>query len=593
MQRRDLFSALLLPFLSGFLPSALAAVSANATRTPLLISEREWQDLAQRREADPELDLLVRTILERAKKDLNLPLPERKLIGKRLLSVSRELIRRCLGWAFAWRLSGDTVYAERAVAELQAVAAFSDWNPAHYLDVAEMTTGVAITYDWLYEVLTPEQRLQIQQAIIDKGIAQARNGHATYKRDNNWNQVCITGMILGALVVADSQPELMRAMLTPAIAAIPTGLKAYQPDGVYPEGPSYWSYGTTYSVLLLAALRQHRLGDWGIGSAPGFMRSALFYAHSVGPSGKHFNFADGGEGQELAAALVWMARELQQPVLLDAKRALIRQKNGSNDRFATLSALWWPAQRDSAEALETQFAGQGAQPLSFWRSSWQDPDALWFAIKGGGAAHSHAHMDAGSFCLDWAGLRWAKDLGMQDYQSLESRGIDLWNNKQQSPRWKVFRLSAEAHNTLMLDGQPHRVNAMADMTNPAKDRAQIDLSAVLGVAHAVRTAQFAGTSVRLDDQLSGCQPQQQVRWAMCTTADIRIQGNIALLTQQGKQLRLRFEGAPVSLQIQDISAPRADFDAPNPGTRQLLAFGKIADDGSWQLQCTFEPVISG
>jgi hypothetical protein len=133
--------------------------------------------------------LLVREILERAKKDLTLPLPERKLIGKRLLSVSRELIRRCLGWAFAWRLSGDTVYAERAVAELQAVAAFSDWNPAHYLDVAEMTTGVAITYDWLYEVLTPEQRLQIQQAIIDKGIAQARNGHATYKRDNNWNQV--------------------------------------------------------------------------------------------------------------------------------------------------------------------------------------------------------------------------------------------------------------------------------------------------------------------------------------------------------------------------------------------------------------------
>jgi hypothetical protein len=179
-------------------------------------------------------------------------------------------------------------------------------------------------------------------------------------------------MILGALVVADSQPELMRAMLAPAIAAIPTGLKAYQPDGVYPEGPSYWSYGSTYSVLLLAALRQHRLGDWGIGSTPGFMRSALFYAHSVGPSGKHFNFADGGEGQELAAALVWMARELQQPVLLDAKRALIRQKNGSNDRFATLSALWWPAQRDSAEALETQFAGQGAQPLSFWRSSWQD-----------------------------------------------------------------------------------------------------------------------------------------------------------------------------------------------------------------------------
>ena len=592
MKRRDLFSILLLPLLSGVLPAAMANTSSGGKRTPLLISEREWQDLAQRRASDAELDLLVQSLLERAKKDLNLPLPERTLIGKRLLSVSRELIRRCLGWAFAWRLTADQTYADRAFAELQAVAAFFDWNPAHYLDVAEMTTGVAITYDWLYEFLTPEQRNLICQAIFDKGIAQAKNGHATYKRDNNWNQVCITGMVLGALAVADNNPALLRDLLPPAITAIPTGLKAYQPDGIYPEGPSYWSYGTTYSVLLLAALRQHRLGDWGIASAPGFMRSALFYAHSVGPSGKHFNFADGGEGQELAAALVWMARELQQPVLLDAKRDLIRQKNGSADRFATLSALWWPTQSKQRTAMETHFSGQGAQPLAFWRSSWTDNNALWFAIKAGGAAHSHAHMDAGSFCLDWAGLRWAKDLGMQDYQSLESKGIDLWNGKQQSPRWKVFRLSTEAHNTLMLNGQPHSVNAMASLRSDADGRVQIDLSSVLGIPRATRTVHFSDTGVRLEDQLSGGQPGTQVRWAMCTSAAVSIKGNTATLTQQGKQMTLRFEGAPVTLQVQDISAPRADFDAPNPGTLQLLVFGQIGDRGDWAVQTVFEPVIS-
>jgi hypothetical protein len=32
-----------------------------------------------------------------------------------------------------------------------AAAAFSDWNPSHFLDVAEMTAALAIGYDWLYE----------------------------------------------------------------------------------------------------------------------------------------------------------------------------------------------------------------------------------------------------------------------------------------------------------------------------------------------------------------------------------------------------------------------------------------------------------
>ena len=30
---------------------------------------------------------------------------------------------------------------------------FEDWNPSHFLDVAEMTAGLAIGYDWLYDEL--------------------------------------------------------------------------------------------------------------------------------------------------------------------------------------------------------------------------------------------------------------------------------------------------------------------------------------------------------------------------------------------------------------------------------------------------------
>ena len=51
-----------------------------------------------------------------------------------------------------------------------AAAAFEDWHPPHFLDTAEMTNAVAIGYDWLYDVLTPEQRATLKTAIIEKGL---------------------------------------------------------------------------------------------------------------------------------------------------------------------------------------------------------------------------------------------------------------------------------------------------------------------------------------------------------------------------------------------------------------------------------------
>jgi oligo-alginate lyase len=217
-------------------------------------------------------------LLERARADLPRPPLERKLdgSGKRLLDVSRELIRRVLLWSFAFRISGDSTYLERARREMLTVSAFPDWNPSHYLDVAEMTTGLALGYDWLFNDLRAEDRATIRRAIVGKGIAQARNGHKTFSMTHNWGQVCIGGMVLGALAVEEDEPELAASLLKAAQNTVFASLQAYQPDGIYPEGPGYWTYGTTYSLLLVAALRSTRGKDWGVLDAAGLKRSAEF-----------------------------------------------------------------------------------------------------------------------------------------------------------------------------------------------------------------------------------------------------------------------------------------------------------------------------
>lgn len=555
----------------------------------LLASETDWSSLPDRCKADPDLGHFTAALLARARNDIALPPLEHKLEDGRLLGVSREFIRRSLQWAFAYRVTRERVFLDRARQEMLAVAAFSDWHPDPYLDLAEMTTGMAISYSWLFNDLSDYDRAALRAAIVDKGIAQARKGHKTFRSTNNWNQVCIGGMVLGALAVEEDEPALAADLLAAARQGVSIGLNAYRPDGVYPEGPDYWSYGTSYSVLLAAALRGKKDDDWGLLDAPGFKRSAEFYAHSIGPSGKHFDFADSNERQELPCAIVYMARELDQPALLTAKRQMIRDRQGLSDRFAPLSVLWWPT-KTAGNTAPTSFSGQGAQPLAIWRSSWSDPDAWWFAIKAGGAAHSHAHMDAGSFVLELDGLRWAKDLGMPDYSSLESRGIDLWNMKRESTRWQVFRLSAEAHNTLTLAGQAHSVRGMATLRMVDEREALIDLTSAFlpgQVTRATRRARFLDDAVQLDDELFGARPGNTVRWAMATEAEIRLEGSTAFLMQKGKHLVVQFEGHGIQLDVLDISAPRHDFDQPNPNVRQLVVSGKPGADGSWKLGVRF------
>src|SRR6266851_4042147 len=75
--------------------------------------------------------------------------------------------------ALVYRISGETKYLERAVTELRAAAAFPDWNPSHFLDVAEMTHAFAIGYDWLFHDLSPEDRALFRKAITEKGLDEA------------------------------------------------------------------------------------------------------------------------------------------------------------------------------------------------------------------------------------------------------------------------------------------------------------------------------------------------------------------------------------------------------------------------------------
>jgi len=130
------------------------------------------------------------------------PPSERIKQGKRLLTVSRTALYRIATLAMAYRLYGNKAHLDRAIDEMRAVCAFSDWNPSHFLDVGEMTLAVAIARDWLDGFLSDEDRGTLSSAILLKGLTTGDGKTLSdgwwVKGGNNWNQVCNGGLAAGA-----------------------------------------------------------------------------------------------------------------------------------------------------------------------------------------------------------------------------------------------------------------------------------------------------------------------------------------------------------------------------------------------------------
>ncbi len=279
-------------------PATNILARLNQGHPRLLAAAEDFAQLKQRVAADSQLQAWHTKLRSEAEEILSAA-PSRYEIpdGKRLLATSRRVMRRVYTLALLHRLDGDPRYAERAWQELAAAAAFPDWNPRHFLDTAEMTHAFAIGYDWLYDVWTPEQRATLRRAMVEKGLKpalklyRARSGWTRSR--HNWNQVCNGGIGMGALALAEVEPQLAGEVLHGALESIQLAMAEFAPDGAWKEGPGYWNYATFYNVVFLAGLQTALGTDFGLSRMAAFDQTGLFPIYLTGPLGRTFNYADG------------------------------------------------------------------------------------------------------------------------------------------------------------------------------------------------------------------------------------------------------------------------------------------------------------
>lgn len=574
----------------------------------LLATGAELAALRESGTGDPVRAALKRAVIHQATLLKDAAPVTRTLQGRRLLGQSRRCVSRVVVLATAYHLTGDVAHARRCEKEMLAAARFTDWNPSHFLDVAEMTFALAIGYDWLYQELDEAARKEIRQAIVTKGVSLPwETRHKGWVRAaNNWGQVCHGGLTAGALAVMEHEPDLAARTVHNALHNVTRSMRSYAPKGSYPEGPGYWSYGTSYNVLLIGVLESVLGTDFGLSKAPGFDQTGGYLSLMCGPSGQFFNYADGGAGRSPQPALFWFASRYDRPdwllgecQRLQAYASGLASTRGPSDgnRLLPMALLWMDApggnsDGDPAIRMPLHWKGEGETPITVHRGSWTDPRATFLGFKGGSPSASHGQMDIGSFVLDADGVRWATDLGAEGYHGIESRGMNLWSRAQNSDRWTIFRQCNAGHNTLVIDGQLQRASGKGLIIrfsdDPAFPHSIVDMSSVYqGQVESVwrGVGLLDSRNVLIHDRLTGLKPGSRVRWGMITPGEPEALGKASVELRQ-KDARLTLEilsPAGVTWQAIDTATPRNEWDSPNRGTRMIAMEAVAPESGELVL----------
>lgn len=531
-------------------PMSVAYLKKNLRKShPRLVLNTSIEKVVKAKiKSDPAVKNYYEAIRLNAKGLMDKPYLERIQTGRRLLSVSREMLYRVNMLGMVYRMEKDPEVLDRLNNEIIAVCKFSDWNPSHFLDVAEMSLAVALGIDWGYSDL-PRSTIDLAiDALIEKGIKPSWPANdkspGWSSGTNNWNQVCNGGLIAASIAIAEKDPELAAKTIKRALDGLPYALASYLPDGIYPEGSTYWDYGTGFSVITCAFLESAFGTDFGHSRIDAYMNSAYFRLMCNAPSGWYYNFADCGDrrGKNADVILAWFAAKTGNGAFYEADRLMMPAKDMNKLSRLGGAALVWIAQFKEKEQAKVPslWYGRGHNPLAIFTGN----NGYYLGAKGGRATISHGNMDAGSFIFELDGVRWVIDPGNQDYHALETTGFDLWGMCQDCQRWTLLTKNNWGHSTLTVNEQLHKVGGEAPLLEVKEgDRPEAIFDMTPPLEGQLKTAKRtftknSDTSLTITDEIETSAETNLITWQLMTTADVELTAGGAILRQDGKMLKL-------------------------------------------------------
>ena len=591
------------------------AAIARAAQLPhprVFATAADFDALKVRAKTDGLLKAGIDRALVAADDWIGKPVATYGLKGYELLDVARLAVRRLLLESFAYRMTGARKYADDATRELKAVCAFPNWNPRHTIDQGEIALAVATAYDWLYDALSEVDREEVAAA-LERHALRADVPFAGWTRlQNNWVQVVGSGLTAATVALADRTPRLCAEHLAAIVECLPEAETVCAPDGVYPEGPGYWNYGTSFNVICIDMMRKAFDHDFNLSLVTGLQETGFYPALMTGPSGDWFNYSDSHGTRGSSPAVWWFSRLGHLDAVTDGEVEAFRKicDGTTKELPRTLPFILFWVGEDRVKArgqlpIPNVWVGQGEVPIGVVSADRSNRIEPYLAIKGGSPSYNHGHADAGSFVLDIQGLRWAYDLGAENYREVEKAigPSGLWSPEPDSKRWTVFRIGTQGHNTLMIGGKGQDPRGFAtlerevDAIGHVGDTIVADLSSVYPMAKKVVRCVSVDRSLgaHIVDTIEGVAPGTAVRWAMNTDATLAPMPERTVPTMKcTKNVSVIevSESTAHGVWSEGSAQPLNAWEQPNPGMRQLLYTATVPESGNLTLTVDFKTVRS-
>ncbi len=478
--------------------------------------------------------------------------------GSRTQASAREIRYKLYILSFAYAVSENDDYKNLVLSEIRNVAGYPDWYG--YLQSAEISAGFAVAYDWLYNCLSADEKTEIKNIMLDKGLYYAALAYERKAYDsfitarNNQNIACNSLYMLTAIAFDGDIGTLSGYILQKGASSLPTGLAIFSPDGAAPDGYGYWDYSMISLYTLMAALDSSIEDgallpeDYDFSGYPG-ISSALYYPIYMRSDSGAFNYGDadvGDAGSFDFSFAYWAADKFSETPYASYQYNNVDKVGNGGTVWCLIHKLCYfndtHKTSDISLPLDKAYISDDWINLASMRSSW-DRGQIFAAVQGGRNDFSHMYQSLGTFVIDSFGERFA---------TMRGRGNYSWPGyfDTENQRWDYYIARTEGQNCIVIN--PDKYSGQS-LVSTAKIT---DCSSLEDEAYAVvdltdtysDDVSYYKRGIKLFDNRSKILIQDDIRakdviengyWFMHTDCDIEILdgGNSVMLTSQsGKRL---------------------------------------------------------
>jgi len=378
---------------------------------------------------------------------------------KSLKEMKKERGEEQFGWGF-WRLiamdmfyliTEDEKYLNTAKKWVLKFCEYPDWG-GDDLAPMDMCSGIAITYDWLYDKFTEDERRIIRKRLLKQidfiykeGFIGKKQGYWVHDFQNNHHHNRLHGFLISTFSIYGDDPQIDVSIYADFAYKECLELVKWLPeDGSNHEGIGYWAFGTHWLIRTLDCLN-HVTGV-NLLKHPYFKSTLYFKMYMTTPDLKNsFNIGDGGGGA--GTYLCSLYRVISEFNDGYAQKFYNELRNKNPDAFFEPT---WGLIYYNPEIKEKDYT-----ELPLWRyfpdlelfsirGSWTDESCLGFVIKCGPPGGYKLNKIRGD---NWANV--AHDHPDQNHFLIFAQGEMLAEDDGYPKKAKL----TSNHNTIIIDGK--------------------------------------------------------------------------------------------------------------------------------------------